>query len=148
MKIAVTASGPGLEAPASQQFGRCAYFVIVDTDTMVTESVRNPAQAAAGGAGIQAAQFLADKAVGAVISGIYGPNAHQALSEANIPMFAFSSKGTVGQAVEAYQSGRLGSVSAASGPAHSGMPWASGPGAGRGRGAGGRGGRGRLGLTT
>jgi predicted Fe-Mo cluster-binding NifX family protein len=51
MKIAVTASEPGLEATASQQFGRCAYFVIIDTDTMAAESVRNPAQAAAGGAG-------------------------------------------------------------------------------------------------
>ena len=55
MRIAVSSTGPGLEAELDSRFGRCDYFVIVDGDTMDVESVENPNVMAAGGAGIQSA---------------------------------------------------------------------------------------------
>jgi len=34
MKVAITSSGNTLDALIDPRFGRCAYFIIVDTDTM------------------------------------------------------------------------------------------------------------------
>ena len=34
MKIAVTSTGPALNDSMEARFGRCAYFLVVDTDTM------------------------------------------------------------------------------------------------------------------
>lgn len=49
MKIVVSADGPDLDAPASPVFGRCPMYVFVDTDSMASEDVENPAINAAGG---------------------------------------------------------------------------------------------------
>lgn len=51
MKIAVSATGNGLDAPFSPLFGRCPVFAVVDTETMAFENIPNQAMAAAGGAG-------------------------------------------------------------------------------------------------
>ena len=63
MKIAVSATGEGLDAPASPIFGRSQYLALIETDTMACETLANPAISAAGGAGIQAAQFLASHSI-------------------------------------------------------------------------------------
>lgn len=49
MKIAVTASGPDLDSQIESRFGRCQYFIIVDTDTMEYEAIQNPNVAVGGG---------------------------------------------------------------------------------------------------
>ena len=41
MKVAVTASGKDLDSPIDPRFGRCAYFMIVDTDSMSFEIFEN-----------------------------------------------------------------------------------------------------------
>jgi len=74
MKIVVTANGADLDAPASPVFGRCPIYVFVDTETMQFEAVGNPAVAAGGGAGIQAAQFVIEQGAQAVVTGNAGPN--------------------------------------------------------------------------
>jgi len=152
MKIAVAASGDTLDAQVDPRFGRCAWFVIVDSDTMEFEAVQNPGAMAGGGAGIQAAQVVASTGAQAVVAGNMGPNAHQALSAAGIQILPFAG-GTVRQAVEAVKSGTLTAASAPTVPLHFGTggsaPGApqTGPGGGVGFGggpsAGGGGGRGR-----
>jgi len=87
MKIAITASEPQFEAKLEPRFGRCAYFMIVDTETQDWKPMQNPAAEAMGGAGPQAAQFLVDQDVKAVISGDIGPNAYTALEAAGIDMY-------------------------------------------------------------
>ena len=67
MKVAVSAQAPSLEAPLDPRFGRCAYFVIVDTDTMRFEAIDNAAASAGSGAGILAAQTVANAGAEAVI---------------------------------------------------------------------------------
>lgn len=52
MKIAVTATGPSLDSQVEARFGRCAYFLIIDTETMLFEGIENPNIALGGGAGI------------------------------------------------------------------------------------------------
>jgi predicted Fe-Mo cluster-binding NifX family protein len=135
MKIVVSANGANLDAPASPIFGRCPVYVFVDTDTMESEAVENPAIGASGGAGIQAAQFVVEHGARAVVTGNMGPNAFNVLQSAGVPIYLFGG-GTVRQAVEAFRAGQLSQVGEASAPAHSGMGMGRGMGAGRGMGIG------------
>ena len=75
MKICVTSSGDNLDAQLDPRFGRCAYLMIVDSETMQFEAVPNSAAGVTGGAGIQAAQTIANKGAKALITGNVGPNA-------------------------------------------------------------------------
>ena len=75
MKVAVSADKKDLDAPIDPRFGRCAFFIIVDTDDMSFEAFDNESVALSGGAGIQAAQFIASKGAEVIITGNVGPNA-------------------------------------------------------------------------
>ena len=127
MKICVSATANSLDAQVDPRFGRCQYFLIVDSETMQFEAVPNMASGAMGGAGIQAAQIIAGKGVKALITGNVGPNAFQALSAAGIQIIT-GAYGTVREAVEKYKKGELKGISAPTVGGHFGM------GAGRGRG--------------
>jgi predicted Fe-Mo cluster-binding NifX family protein len=127
MKICVSATANSLDAPVDPRFGRCQYFLIVDSETMQFEAIPNMASGAMGGAGIQAAQIIASKGVKALITGNVGPNAFQALSAAGIQIIT-GAYGTVREAVEKYKKGELKGISAPTVGGHFGM------GAGRGRG--------------
>ena len=144
MKICVTSTGPSLDAPVDPRFGRCQYFVIVDSETLEYEAMQNPSVGASGGAGIQAAQTVAGKGVGAVVTGNLGPNATQTLAASGIEMVTGAS-GTVRDAVEQYKSGGLQQTTRPTVPEYSGLGGAgagAGAGMGGGRGMGGGGGRG------
>ena len=120
MKIAISATGPDLDAQVGPRFGRCQYFVIVEPDTMQFESVENSSAMGSGGVGISAAQMIAGKGVEAVITGNCGPNAHQALSAAGIKVIT-GVAGNIRDAIEDYKSGRLQTSSQPNVSAHSGM---------------------------
>jgi len=137
MKIAVSSSGNDLDSQIDPRFGRCACFVIVETDDMSFETFDNGSIALGGGAGIQAAQFVASKGAKAVITGNVGPNAVRTLSAAGVETFVGQS-GTVREAIERYREGKMNSTSTPNVADHYGM----GSGAGMGRGTGMGGGRG------
>jgi len=120
MKIVVTAEGRTLDAPASPIFGRAPVFVFVNPDDMDYEAVDNPAIAAGGGAGIQAAQFVVERGANAIISGNLGPNAFQVLAAAGVTTYNHAG-GTVREVVEAFKRGELRPVAQANVAAHSGM---------------------------
>lgn len=126
MRIVVTASGATLDAQAHPAFGRCPTYVFVDAETMQFEAVENPAANAAGGAGIQAAQFVIERGAQAVVTGNVGPNAFQVFQSAGVPVCLFDG-GSVRQAVEAYKTGQLPTAGSASAPAHAGMGRRAGP---------------------
>lgn len=119
MKIAVTATFGELDAQIDPRFGRAPYFVIVDTDDMSCEAMENPNIALGGGAGIQSAQLMAEKAVKAVLTGNCGPNAYQTLSAAGIEIVV-GVAGTVREAVEGYKAGNFAAAPAANVESHFG----------------------------
>ncbi|MDX9831062.1 MAG: NifB/NifX family molybdenum-iron cluster-binding protein [Anaerolineae bacterium] len=127
MRIIVSAEGESLDAPASPVFGRCPTYILVDTATGEYRALPNPAMNQGGGAGIQAAQFVVEQGVQAVLTGNLGPNAFDVLQAADIPAYMVS-EGTVRQAVEGYKAQRLQPMGGANVAAHAGM----GRGAGRG----------------
>jgi predicted Fe-Mo cluster-binding NifX family protein len=96
-----------MEAGVDPRFGRAAKFVVVDLDTGAVESIDNAQNVnAAQGAGIQAAQNVANLGVGALITGHCGPKAFRVLSAAGVKIHAGAS-GTVAEAVEKYKKGEL-----------------------------------------
>jgi len=136
MKIAVSAMGTDLDAQVDPRFGRCQYFVIVDSDSLEFEAIENPNTNAMGGAGIQSGQLMADRGVQAILTGNVGPNAFQALSAAGIQIVA-GVTGTVKEAIQRFNSGQLQPVTGATVPNHFGMGGGGGfPGAGMGPGMG------------
>jgi len=120
MKLIVTATAPDLKAAVDPRFGRGAYFIVVDSETLQWQAHANRAVNAAGGAGSQAAQFVAQQGVEAVISGDFGPNAHLALAAAEIKMYLLGPSKTVAEAVANFTAGKLAQVSAPTGAGHHG----------------------------
>jgi predicted Fe-Mo cluster-binding NifX family protein len=119
MKICVTASAGALDAAVDPRFGRCAFFVIVDPDSLDFKALANPNLESAGGAGIQSAQLVAKEGVAAVATGNVGPNAFQALSALGIKVLT-GAAGTVKQTVDDFQAGKLQVMSGPSVAGHHG----------------------------
>ncbi len=142
MKIAISSMGTDLDAQIDPRFGRCAYFIIVDTDDMSFEAFDNESIALGGGAGVQSAQFVASKGTKVVITGNVGPNALSTLSAAEIQLIT-GQTGTVREAIEDYKKGKLNSMSGSNGSTHYGGGAGMGRGMGRGGGMGQGMGRGR-----
>jgi predicted Fe-Mo cluster-binding NifX family protein len=125
MKIAVTSTGPSLDAPVDPRFGRAQYILIVDPESMAVEPIENPSVQAAGGAGVQTAQMVAATGAQAVLTGNVGPNAYHALSAAGLKVHV-GAAGTVRQAVEAYLRNELQETTEPSVGSHFGAKQAPG----------------------
>jgi predicted Fe-Mo cluster-binding NifX family protein len=136
MKIAISSTGPEPDAQVDLRFGRCKCFILVDDKAEDFESLDNQAAALGGGAGLQAAQMIADAGVEVVITGNIGPNAINVLKVAGIKAY-HCGPGTVRKALQKFQDGSLQETSGYKVGAQSG-----GGGVGGGRGMGG--GRGRT----
>ncbi len=106
MKIAISSKGRDLSSEIDPRFGRCAFFIVVDIDTMDYEVFENQSGMLAGGAGIQAAQFIASKGVEVIITGNCGPKAMRTLEAAGIKVIT-GCYGTVRDAVDDFKAGRL-----------------------------------------
>jgi len=123
MKIAISSNGADQNAQVDPRFGRCPYFVIIDTESGKTEAIANAAQSAGGGAGIQAAQTVADQGAETVLTGNVGPNAHRALQAAQITVITGVS-GSVSDALKAFSEGQYKATDSPTVQSHFGM---SGP---------------------
>jgi predicted Fe-Mo cluster-binding NifX family protein len=107
MKIAVSATGGSMNAKISEEFGRCAYFLIVDSDTMRFEPISNPGLGMTGGAGPASASRISAVGAKVVLTGKVGPNARVALDSAGITtVTGFSEAMTVKEAVDQYLKGQ------------------------------------------
>ncbi len=120
MKIILSTVSTDLDSAIDPRFGRGAYLLVVDTDTMQVEAHSNPGVNASGGAGIQAAQFAAERSAQAVISGDFGPNAFDALKAARITMYLYGDCSTARQVLERFREGKLQEVGAPTQHGHHG----------------------------
>ena len=149
MKVAVSAAGQNLEASIDERFGRCRYFIIVETDDMSYEVIENTNADLSTSAGIQSASLVASKGVEAVITGNCGPKAMQVFAATTITVI-IGQHGIIKNVVEKFKNGDLKPSTRGNVPGKSGVEQtASTPGLGRpgmgsggGRGMGGGGGRG------
>ena len=120
MKVAVTSTGPTLDDSVEARFGRCPYFLIVDTDSLQFEAVENPNLALGGGAGIQSAQMMAERGVSRVLTGNCGPNAFRVFGQAGVEVIV-GITGSVREAVERFRAGEFAAAGVADVESHFGL---------------------------
>ena len=106
MKIAISSTGKDLNSQVDPRFGRCAYFIVVETEDMSFEACENENTALSGGVGIQSASFIISKNVKAVLTGNCGPKAMQTFTAGEVEVFT-GQAGMVKEAVERYKNGNL-----------------------------------------
>ncbi len=117
MKIIIISEGPGLTNQVDPRFGRAKHFVLFDTETGEASSHDNAQNLnAPQGAGIQAAQTVAQLGAEAVLTarlgaeavltGHVGPKAFTTLHAANIAVYT-GATGTVNEAIEQYKNNKL-----------------------------------------
>lgn len=106
MKICIATTGPDLGSQISPVFGRAPYFLIIDSETEEFKAIENEAAKAFRGAGIAAAQTVANEKAEVVITGMVGPNAQMVLEQSGIKVISGVS-GTAKEALEKFKSGEL-----------------------------------------
>ncbi len=108
MKIIISSGGKTINDFVDVRFGRCPFFLVVYLEgdrIKSTEYVANQGALQAHGAGIVAAQQVANIKPDAVITGNLGPNSSMVLSQVGIPVY--QAAGTAKQAVDDFISGKL-----------------------------------------
>lgn len=120
MKIAVTSTGNTLDSQVDPRFGRAAYFIIIDTESMEFDVLENSNIDAAGGAGINSAKVVIDAQARAVLTGNCGPNAQRTLSAADVKLYT-GLKGSVSEAVQLFKDGKLTETDEPNVTSHFGM---------------------------
>lgn len=120
MKIAITSTGQTLDSQVDPRFGRAAYFIIVDTESMDFNAVENQSINAAGGAGVNSAKAVIDTEVQAVLTGNCGPNAQRTLSAADVKLYTGVTE-TISEAIELFKTGSLVETAEPNVQSHFGM---------------------------
>lgn len=106
MKIAIPVDDKSLESKVCISFGRTPYFLIYNTDTKENTFLDNSAAASQGGAGIKAAQAVADEKVSALITPRCGQNAADVLNAADIKIYR-TINDSVEENIKAFTEGKL-----------------------------------------
>jgi predicted Fe-Mo cluster-binding NifX family protein len=122
MKIVVSAAGPELDSQVDSRFGRCPYFIVVEVEDKKIKShssVENASANQMGGAGMTAAQAVADLGADAIITVNMGPRAFIVFRQ--LGMEIYHGTGTVRGVIEDFIAGKLKRIDEATGPGHMGM---------------------------
>jgi predicted Fe-Mo cluster-binding NifX family protein len=106
VKIAITSAGTTLDAAIDPRFGRCLTFIVVETDGVRFEVIRNESASRGGGAGIHAAEQMAAMGVRVVLTGSSGPNAQRTLAAAGIEIIE-GCEGSVAETIARFKAGQL-----------------------------------------
>jgi predicted Fe-Mo cluster-binding NifX family protein len=106
MKIAISADGSNLDANVGYKLGISPYLIILDTETMDYEAVRNPSAEGHRGGGIQALVVILSKGVKQVLTGHCSPAIVKQLKDNGVDIFT-GIDGTVREVVEDYKQGTL-----------------------------------------
>ncbi|MCP4721490.1 MAG: dinitrogenase iron-molybdenum cofactor biosynthesis protein [Desulfobacteraceae bacterium] len=106
MKICISSTGKDMNSQIDPRFGRCTYFLIIQTDDMNVEVFENEYKSLGGGAGIQSAGFVHSKGVKTVLTGNCGPNAMKVFVESKIQVVT-GQAGLIKDALEKFKNGEL-----------------------------------------
>lgn len=128
MRVALSSEGERRDTQVEPWLGRAAYFLIVDTDSMIFDPLEKESPGESPELEeINAARLIVDAGVQAMLTGNCGHEARRLFATAGITVFQ-SGPGTVEKAVEQYQAGRLVEVPAPGlrEPVEAGVPAAAG----------------------
>ncbi|MGE4354530.1 MAG: NifB/NifX family molybdenum-iron cluster-binding protein [Oscillospiraceae bacterium] len=110
MKIAIPVDEKTLETTVCPSFGRAPFFLFYNTETKETYFLDNSAVASQGGAGIRAAQVIADHGVKTVLAPRCGENAEKVLSKAEVLVYK-TVPGTAQKNIEDFLADKLALLS-------------------------------------
>ncbi len=122
MKIAISSTGKTLESEVDPRFGRCNYFLIVeikDKKIKDVKTIENTAKAQMGGAGITAAEIVANEKVDAAITANLGPRAFSVFGQFGIKIY--QGQGKIKEVVQNFIKNKLTQITDATGPQHIGL---------------------------
>lgn len=106
MKIAIPVDEKSMESGVCPSFGRAPYFLFYNTETKDASFLDNSAATSQGGAGIKAAQVIADHEINALITPRCGENAEEVLRKAEVLIYK-SISGTAQENIDAFSTDRL-----------------------------------------
>jgi len=106
MKIAMPVDEKKLDSSVCPSFGRAPYFLFYNTVTKENYFLDNEAVASQGGAGIRAAQVIADHGAHALLTPRCGENAENVLSKAEVLIYK-TIPGTAQQNIDAFVAEQL-----------------------------------------
>lgn len=106
MKIAVPVDENSKNTSVCVSFGRAPYFMMNDTDTKEIVFITNGAADSQGGAGIKAAQVVADQRADVLLTPRCGDNAAEVLKAADIKIYK-TKEGSAADNIKAYLEGQL-----------------------------------------
>ncbi|MDD4321803.1 MAG: NifB/NifX family molybdenum-iron cluster-binding protein [Acidaminococcaceae bacterium] len=110
MKIALPVDEGKNETGICISFGRAPYFMFYDTETKDSSFLLNSAAESQGGAGIKAAQLLADNKVDVLLTPRCGQNAAEVLQSSNIKIFK-TIGASVRENIQDFSAGKLAKLS-------------------------------------
>ena len=122
MKIAISSRGENLDSEVDIKFGRCDYFLIVEIENKEIKNIKaikNTAVAQIGGAGVSAAEIVANEKVSAIITGNIGPRAFLVFEQLGIKIY--QGQGKIKNVVQQFIDGELTKISGATGPQYKGF---------------------------
>ena len=108
MKIAVSTTGKTLKGNVSTVFGRSPYFILIILDNGEIKEhklLENKSAKQTGGAGISAAQQIAEEKANAIITGNLGPRAADVLKQFRIK--AYRGTGQIRKTIDLFLKGKL-----------------------------------------
>jgi len=124
-KICISSTGRDLNANVDPRFGRCEYFLIINSENKNYELINNESQNQMGGAGIKAAEIISKKNVKYVITGNVGPNAFQTLKAAGIKVIS-GVTGNISNVIDKFNKGELKEKNSSNVESHFGMKFKGG----------------------
>ena len=106
MIIAIPASTSGEKSFVSDQFGRCNFFYIYNTDTLTGQVYINENKNGQGGVGVKSAEFVLNKKADVLITNSLGQKASQIIRSANVKVYKKNDK-IIKENIASYLNGEL-----------------------------------------
>ncbi len=106
MTIAIPVDENNSETNVCVSFGRAPYFMLCDLESSTTDFVVNSAADAQGGAGLKAAQIVADSGASVLLTPRCGQNAAEVLNAAQVKIYKTDGSGAA-ENLAAYKEGKL-----------------------------------------
>ena len=98
MNIAIASEGKDMDAQVCPTAGRAPYYLLFENRTLI-KTIKNPFTIGGGGAGHGVIQMLSNENMEIIISGKFGDNMRQAISEKGMRGIEIREK-TVDEALE------------------------------------------------
>ena len=111
MKIVISATGRDIESNIHATFGRCSFFLVLDTKTKDVKALMNTTKDRPDKIGVTAGQIVADQGIDAVITAEIGPLAFEVFEKYGIKVYR--AVGKINDAIQQLEEGKLPEITKA-----------------------------------